>query len=720
MTHKKRRYTIISTAFILWLSFSVCVNAVPIEAYRSYVRGLLAMRAGDVPSALDEYQRVATLDKNAVPVYRDLAVLYLQVSRPAEAVDAAEQLEALDKDNLNTQLFLGSFYLLAGQSGKARNAWEHALALDPANQTAILYLAAYHSSDNEPEKAIEYWNKYIRQDPNSAEGHYQLGMMQEKIGKLKEARESFLKTISLKAESSEAHLALAQIYEKEEKFVAAAQEYERYLELVPDNMAVLVYLGGLYYRLKNFDASEGAFLRAKEYNPQDTSILFWLGVLAEEKKDWKGAIRYFETINAKEKNTVILTRLGYYYSMQKDYCQAVKYLKKVVQLEPANPNGYYLLGLAYFDEKKFRLSERNFLLSLERKPDREEVYFHLGVLYDRWGKFNKAVEALEKVIQLNPKHSAALNYLGYSYADRGVKLEEAEALVLRALSSEPDNASFVDSLGWVRFKRGNYEAAEQELERASAKLFDPVIWEHLGDVRVRLNKNAEAWDAYQKALDLDPGNKKIIKKLNQLEKLVLPGTLQRKLLKRAAGNLLQVRTLSANFTVSGQASSVNFRFLGMFQYLRPEQWRVDILGNFMAPSAVIIQNQSLEVYPRSLRGSFSPESLQLFENIKDFFNTRLLDEFDGEKVQTKVKGHYLLFEKSDKSLLIDRRDGTVREYQIKDRMVLRFRTHSREEGLHLPSEINMYYPREKTSATLKLYHFILNKPMEEKVFTFSE
>jgi tetratricopeptide (TPR) repeat protein len=713
--HQRSLRKIISALITLSLAAG-SVPAAPTEAYQSYIRGLLAARAGDLQSALSEYQQTVERDRNAVLVYRDMAALFWQIGKPGEAFDAAKKLEELNGDSLATQLFLGNFYLLAGRSNRARESWEKVLKMDPNNETAILYLAAYHSSDNEPEKAITYWKKFVQQQPESAEGFYQMGITQEKLGELDAARESLQRSIALKPDSPEAHISLGQVYEKESKFIAAVEEYERYLALVPDNVTVLMYVGGLYYRLKNYPAAEETFLKVKKLTPDDASIDFWLGVVSEEKKDWDKAIEYFERLREKDETPVVLTRLSYYYSQKKKYSVAVKYLTRAAELEPQNPGARYLLGLAYLDQKKFKAAEQRFSEAITLKPDFAEAYFHRGIMYDQWGKFDRAVPDLEKAVQLNPDHAAALNYLGYSLADRGMRLDDAEGFIRRALEREPDNAPFMDSLAWVHFRKGRYQEAENELLKAAEKLQDAVVWDHLGDVRMQLHKTDDAWLAYRKALDLDPKNKVVARKVKALEKRVMPQTLQRQVLKRAEGNLLQIRTLRLNFTVKGETQAENFRFFGVFHYFRPDRWRIDVLGSFLAPQVVVIQKQYLEIYPPSLEERLTPDARALLGQVREFFNADFLSEFDAASVTSRKRGCHYIYEKGDRSLLIDHRDGTVREYKIKDRVIMRFKKYRKEEGLYLPEQIQLYSVPEKTSAAISLQGYILNQNLDESLF----
>ena len=108
---------------------------------------------------------------------------------------------------------------------------------------------------------------------------------------------------------------------------------------------------------------------------------------------------------------------------------------------------------------------------------------------------------MEKVIALDPKHATALNYLGYTFADRNIRLPEAEKLILRALEVRPDDGYFLDSLAWVHFRRGDFQRAEGELLRA-LKLVpdDPVVLEHLGDVLQAQGKVKDAAAQFEKAI----------------------------------------------------------------------------------------------------------------------------------------------------------------------------------------------------------------------------
>jgi tetratricopeptide (TPR) repeat protein len=108
---------------------------------------------------------------------------------------------------------------------------------------------------------------------------------------------------------------------------------------------------------------------------------------------------------------------------------------------------------------------------------------------------------MEKAIELNPHNAAALNYLGYTWAENGIRLEEAEALIRRALELSPNDGFYVDSLGWVYYQRGQYQQAIEQLERALELAGDdPTITEHLADAYRETAQPRKALGLYEQAL----------------------------------------------------------------------------------------------------------------------------------------------------------------------------------------------------------------------------
>ena len=152
-------------------------------------------------------------------------------------------------------------------------------------------------------------------------------------------------------------------------------------------------------------------------------------------------------------------------------------------------------------------------------PDQAIAHFLLGAAYERTGQREKAVAALRRVLEIQPDFHAALNYLGYTFAEAGENLDEALKLIQRAVALDPDNGSYVDSLGWAYYQLGRHDQARGYLERAvRLEPADATLQEHLGDVYVALGQNDRAREAYHRALELGDDNaEQVRRKLDRLE-----------------------------------------------------------------------------------------------------------------------------------------------------------------------------------------------------------
>ncbi|NJL30025.1 MAG: tetratricopeptide repeat protein [Thermoanaerobaculia bacterium] len=141
--------------------------------------------------------------------------------------------------------------------------------------------------------------------------------------------------------------------------------------------------------------------------------------------------------------------------------------------------------------------------TLELEPESVRALYLVGSAAERTGRFERAAEAFKRLLDLEPDYAPALNYLGYLWAERGENLETARQLIEKAVALEPDNGAYVDSLGWVYFQLGRYPEARRHLQWA-AKLLpeDATVWEHLGDLSVKMGEIEPARAAYRKAIEV--------------------------------------------------------------------------------------------------------------------------------------------------------------------------------------------------------------------------
>lgn len=158
------------------------------------------------------------------------------------------------------------------------------------------------------------------------------------------------------------------------------------------------------------------------------------------------------------------------------------------------------------------------------QPESPELTFGLAVAYERSGRRAQAIELFEQLLARDPNHAGTLNYLGYMFAERGENLERALDLILRAVSLEPDNGAYVDSLGWVYFRLGRYNEAKEQLEWAVRLVGeDATLHEHLGATYAKLGDTAKARTAFEKALSLETKTARKAEIQQQLDALTRRG-----------------------------------------------------------------------------------------------------------------------------------------------------------------------------------------------------
>lgn len=181
--------------------------------------------------------------------------------------------------------------------------------------------------------------------------------------------------------------------------------------------------------------------------------------------------------------------------------RAAEILSARIEDEPANPEHLLRLGTLYERQKKYEAAAELFRRGIGLDPKHIELIFRLGVVYDKLSRRDDLVTQMSRVIEIDPDNAAALNYLGYTWAEKGENLDQAQALIEKALALEPGDGYITDSLGWVYFKKGDLQQAILYLEKAVTLVpDDPILLEHLGDAYRQRGDLAKALDLYKRSL----------------------------------------------------------------------------------------------------------------------------------------------------------------------------------------------------------------------------
>jgi tetratricopeptide (TPR) repeat protein len=314
-------------------------------------------------------------------------------------------------------------------------------------------------------------------------------------------------------EQNEVRMSFARLLVGEKRYAEARKQFEVLLAANPDNTEVIYAVGLLAYQLKDYSTAQTSMKRLLELGYRDADgVRYILGQIAEAQKQWGQAIAWYEQIQSGDH--FLPSRLRAAQAMAKQgkldaaraYLHAVKVTRKQdeVQLIIAEAQ---LLRDADDTGGAFALLER----ALEKRPGQPELLYDFALTAEKLGRFDILEQSLRKVIKLQPDHAHAYNALGYSLADRNLRLPEARKLIEKALQLRPDDGFIIDSMGWVTYRQGDLKGAESYLRRAYDDQQDAEIAAHLGEVLWVEGKRDEARRIWTEALTKHPENESLRK-----------------------------------------------------------------------------------------------------------------------------------------------------------------------------------------------------------------
>jgi predicted Zn-dependent protease len=229
-------------------------------------------------------------------------------------------------------------------------------------------------------------------------------------------------------------------------------------------------------------------------NPKHAEARYYLASLYAGSGKRKEAVEELDQIGAETPMYIKARTFAAFILRQDDELdKALEAIDDALAREPKNLNLNLYSVLVLRDQGEYREAERRLRQALLDHPNDERVRFNMAVVLHERGKRQEAVTEMEKLVQGNPRNSDALNFISYAYAEEGRQLERAEQLVTKALEIKPSDAYYLDTLGFVCFKRGKMQQAEEALSQAVGVTGqDPVIVEHYVQVLVAQQKWRQA------------------------------------------------------------------------------------------------------------------------------------------------------------------------------------------------------------------------------------
>jgi tetratricopeptide (TPR) repeat protein len=475
--------------------------------------GRLYRLNNDLQKAETELKTAVKLDPSSEEAVTTLAMLYTDEGDTAQALKV---LASVPDSARSAKLYaaLGAAYEQRKDYKSAIDAYQHAVVLDRDNLDAIRGLAENYFNDGQLDKALEQYKVIIDSNPEDAQSYVRVSEVYRRQGKYDLALESLKKADALVPDSAEVAYNMAAVYQAQGRYDDAISLLQDLLKKSDANQAdktnraiFLERLGMIYREQENYTAAVDTFRKMLTLG-DDNARSGYQEIIDtyREAKQWPQATAVAkEAVQKLPDDRDLRMVLDAQLADSGDVDKSINDVRSMLKGNAEDRDVYLRLAIIYSRGKRWHEAEDSLdqAEKLSTKiDDKTYVWFLRGDLYEKEKMFDQADAEFRKILAItpptDPQAAQALNYLGYMNADRGVKLDESLNFIKEAVALEPTNGAYLDSLGWVYFKLGKYDLAEENLTKAEVHMSsDPTVQEHLGDLYQktgRLKLAAAHWE----------------------------------------------------------------------------------------------------------------------------------------------------------------------------------------------------------------------------------
>ena len=412
---------------------------------------------------------------------------------------------------------LGDAYTQTKEYGKAEKAYRQAVELDPSELSHLRGLGQTLLSEEKYPEALSVYLKLVEVMPDDSDNYLRLAQIYRELHQLDKAEECLMKAKQYAPGSLDVLYNEAIIYESQGRYEDAIRVLTDALTRVKSQSTVLpsrrrtlaiLYqqLGQLYRDTQNIPAAIASYQELAHLgDEEDRRARLLLMETYHQAKDMAKALQIGKEAVAKYPNdAAISSSYAMMLGENQQTDEAVRMMQSSLKGTASDRDVYLNIAQIYERGRQYTEAESSVRKAetLAKDPQENEMaFFLLGAIYEKQKQYDKAEEQFKKVVAMNPKNAPALNYYGYMLADRGIRLDEAQEMIQRALDQDPYNGAYLDSLGWVCYKENKLDEAESNLHKAvQREPNDPTIRTHLGDVYAKLGRTEQAAAEWEKAL----------------------------------------------------------------------------------------------------------------------------------------------------------------------------------------------------------------------------
>jgi tetratricopeptide (TPR) repeat protein len=490
--------------------------------------------------AIEQYQKISELQPDKEKNWLMLGYLYKLNQQSPEAEEAYKKALAMNADSEDALVGLAQVYSDLGDQPRAAEMLRRVVGDNPSART-LAFLAQTYEAMKDYSLAAESYRQALQLSPRNAEVKRAYAQNLLMAGKSDDSLPIFEELAESDPRDFDSRLRLSQIYRGTGDLKKARKALDQAKEISPENLEIqytdvnlLVTEGKsdeAIAELKEILASTQRISYSAGERANRSIFLERLGVMYRATEDYEQAVSTFKELGTLDPDASarMASQIADTYRQSREFDKALEEIEAAHQKYPDDEmvgtiratvladlgreadaiaaikeisgdqpdrEDYLTEAQIYEKTKRFDLMADAISKALELSESDDEkatVLFMQGAMYERQKMFDEAESSFREVLRISPDNSSAMNYLGYMFADKGIRLDEALELITKALEYDPENGAYLDSLGWAYYQLDRFEEAAVHLTRAAERVSnDPVVHDHLGDAHFKLGNLREA------------------------------------------------------------------------------------------------------------------------------------------------------------------------------------------------------------------------------------
>ena len=504
-------------------------------SYFYFLWGRNAELRQDFDEALEAYEKAVICDPQATYAQSKIPILLVRLDRAEEAARWLERHLAKSPEDVNMRLLHAHILLGSGRVAEALAEYDRILQGHPDDPSVTMQLAEMYLLTGHAAEARRILTRALRRDPQSYQAQLLMARLLRGEGRDEEALERYARALELnwsaevQAEEAElltlrrdydrAEALYREIIDREEQneaaylglvrlFVRQNKEDEALAELLnlrraADKPLWVDMAAARLYIKRGQDDEARAILEQTLKREGAAEARLLLAALLHRQGKFEAALRQVRLIDnqAPEYPEALGLMADLYRALNREDDAVLFFERNIAGALSRHPAMYPLLAALHDEQGRAAMARRVLEQGLDQYPEDEDLLYVYGSFLEIKKEHELAMAVMERLVALNPNNAAALNFVGYTWADQGVNLPRALDYILHAARLRPESAAIRDSLGWVFYRLGRLEEAAAELEKAHQADNDPEITEHLAEVYEKSGKAEAALTLYRDLLE---------------------------------------------------------------------------------------------------------------------------------------------------------------------------------------------------------------------------